>query len=538
MKLKILLAAVFNEKPLKIEEIGIASIAAVLRENGYQIMITGGSENEIDYSKIIHLQPDIIGCPVYSISKSSFYKFCLRVKEYLPRVYICAGGNFPTFNAREMMNEAHFIDFIVRGEGEFTFLELAASIEGKKDFKNIKGLVYRAGDKIIVNDDRELIPDINRLPFPHRDFLIANKSKIAPISTSRGCMAHCTFCFAGPFWKKWRGRNVENILAEITYLYQLGIKHFMFVDSSFEDSYEGLNRLKGIAQGIIDMKLDISYRVNLRTDFYQKANSGITDLLKKSGLSLVLIGIESGNEEDLKLYGVTTSPGENSNCLEFFRNHQIPIEFGFINFNPYSTFERLKKNIDFLEKNRLSFSLYKIKSRYQNLKGNPLSEKVRRDKLIKKGKFDDYFNYDFVDRRVGLLWDYIASYYEKTRAIMEGIMSREFYLAKLNLLKEKIKDDNKAREIIRLHNLEIKEKLDEIGKNNAECFRELIFLAEHSWDEKKADMITDKFCSMDDLQETSINMKRKGIQFLQKMYSLGPRYSDILGMFFLDLGTN
>ncbi|UCH98540.1 MAG: cobalamin-dependent protein [Candidatus Aminicenantes bacterium] len=535
-KFRILLTAIYKEKnPARYEEIGIASIAAVLRENGYEVILMGGTEPEIDYDKIIDFQPDIIGGPLYSASKKGFYKFCLKIKEYLPGTYTCTGGFFPTFNYREILAEADFIDFIIRGEGEFSFLDLVSYLEKKKDLKDVKGLIYREGTEVIVNEERELIADLDILPLPARDFSIRSKAEIVPLSTTRGCLGNCTFCLNRSFWKKWRGRSVKKVLEEIKYLYKLGFKNYYIMDVSFEDSDENnYERIKKIARGIIDENLDITYRIDVRAEFYKKVDPQILKLLRKSGLRIIMVGIETNNEEDLELYGKIASLEDNRNCIDFYRNYSFWVDIGFINFNPYSNFEGLRQNAVFLEKYYFSFDFVKFTLRYRLTRGSRLYEKLKNDGLLGDGKYDDVTNYRFVDERIGILYDFITSYAKKVEDSLKTIHSREFFLTKLFVLKEKIKNDLEVYRMVCSYEKEIRQILDELNKKNADIFRELLNLSETSWDERKALKITLDEDGQNIHIKKAGDLGKKSIELLRKIYSMRPGYSNMLKIFFYD----
>ena len=304
MKAKILIAAVYNNtSEVMFEELGICSLAAFLRKNGYEVMLICAKEDQIDYAKIKAFNPGIVGVTVYYYSKQAVYNFCRRALLELPGARICAGGYLPTYYDARMLREAPFIDFVIRGEGEISFLNLLERLEKGEDLNGLKGLTFRMGQEIVTNEDRPLIEDLNTLPLPARDLLTDNRLRVASIMTSRGCVRKCRFCNTANFWKKWRGRDVRDMLEEIESVYNLGIRYFSFNDSSFEDSNTHMERIVALARGIADLGLDISYIAGFRAEFNRNATPELMELLKKSGLRQVRIGIESANEFDLRLYG-------------------------------------------------------------------------------------------------------------------------------------------------------------------------------------------------------------------------------------------
>ena len=168
--LKTMLIAVCNDSiNVAWEEIGICYIASYLRQNGYEVSLMQKKEEDIDFSFIEKLNPDIIGFTIYEGSKKSTFNTAFKIKQRLPGVLMCGGGAYPTYCYEELLQEAPFFDFAIRGEGERTFLELLRRIENGENLCGLKGLVYRHSDKIVVNDEQNLIEDLNILTFPARD---------------------------------------------------------------------------------------------------------------------------------------------------------------------------------------------------------------------------------------------------------------------------------------------------------------------------------------------------------------------------------
>jgi radical SAM superfamily enzyme YgiQ (UPF0313 family) len=310
----------------QIEDIGICCIGAFLRQKGYDAMLLRVKENMINYDKILAYAPNIIGMSVYNFSKESVYRVSEKIKQLLPDVFICVGGPFPTYSGTEMMEECPWIDFVVKGEGELTSWELVSQLPhiDKENLETIKGLIYREENIIKVNENRPLIKDINSLPLPARDILRDNHLRTAQISGSRGCIAKCTFCVSGLFWKKWRGRDAITVVDEIEYIVnEYGVRAFNFCDASFEDPGGNLERIWEIARDIVRRQLNISYFADFRAEFQKKSTPGLIELLRDSGLCGACVGLESANEFDQKLYGKLATVEDNVKCVEMFRKYDI-----------------------------------------------------------------------------------------------------------------------------------------------------------------------------------------------------------------------
>jgi radical SAM superfamily enzyme YgiQ (UPF0313 family) len=527
---KILLLSIYNNNMTQnIEDVGICCIASFMREKGYQVKLLRVKENLVDYDKILEYAPGIIGASVYSLARDSVYRTAARLKQLLPGVFICAGGPLPAYAGKEMLEECPAIDFIVRGEGELTFWELASllpGLDGEK-LKLIKGLTYREKDKIRVNENRPLIGNINDLPMPARDILRDNKLKTAQVLTSRGCFSRCTFCISDLYWKKWRGIEVEAVVNEIEYIVNnYGIRAFNFCDASFEDPGGNLQRITDIARGIISLQVNISYFANLRAEFHRKAADELMRLLKESGLCGVCVGIESANEQDLKLYGKIAGLDDNIKFIQLFRPYEINVDPGFINFNPYSDFDGLHKNIDFLEKYDYASNFDYIRSRFKMFKGTKLYLKLKEDGLLETpGSSED--EYRFLNKKVEYLYNYIEEYLKKIDDENYGAATRLAYYtcSFFNLLfhlKRQFKQvgENEGYKEITGFEGTHRAMLVPVNRQVAAWFRALLVLAENGWDQEKAHDISRECLSIQYLSETMGAFEKKKIALYRKLIKM------------------
>ena len=539
MNNKILLAAVFEESAsFQFEELGICSIASFLRAHGYEVMLMEVSEERMDYNRIRTYGPGIVGVTVYNGNKDAVYRFCRRVRKEMPGVPICAGGYFATYCTREMMREAPCVDFIIRGEGELPFLELVKRLESSRDLSGIKGLVYRKGGEIAVNEEREFIKDLNSLPFPGRDIFHANRLTFTLVSTSRGCTGNCSFCVARDFWKKWRGRDIPVVLEEIKGLYGQGIRFINFIDNTFEDPGPDCTRLKTLARGIIEQGLEIAYSADFRAEFHRKANDELMDLLKRSGLRAAMVGIEAGNEADLRLYGKRATLDDNHKIINYFRNHGMFVKIGFMNFNPYSSFEKLKENIDYLETYRFATDFEIVISRYNAYPGPRLYDKVKADGLLlgeSGGDGKNIYGYDFLDRRITSFFDYISGYFNLLDSYGDCLNIVVFYqrLYPMILCNFKVNFENnpvhaRAYEVVAEHEKKIEAIFKGLNRSIAQWFRQLLDLCEEGWDSKKAGEITAHRLSHNYFRGIAADLEKEKGRFFFKFMPLGQEYQSLL----------
>lgn len=509
-KTKIMLLSVLTEKNAIItEEIGICSIAAFLEKDGFEVSLLNSTRSFLDFDKIYRDKPDLIGVTMYSTTESVVLETCKTIKEKLPDVKFSIGGYWPTLYGKNLLEKYSIYDYAICGEGELAFCDLANAIEFDRDVSTIGNLIYRENNRIIENPRQELIKDLDSLPFPRRDLLLNNKLKYAYISTSRGCMASCSFCWHESFWgtngrNKWRGRSPQNIITEIKEIVnKYGVNRFWFIDDSFEDYDDNPNRMWDIAQLIVDEKLDITYETYFRSEVYKRFDNEKMKLIKDSGLVGIVFGTESGNEDDLRLYNKPASVIDNLRSIEYFRENDIAVDIGFINFNPYSTFENLRKNIDFLEKTKFASVLYYIVERCGITEFSSLYYKLKEDGLLIEEENLGCYSYHYLNEDIGELSKFLYYKYHENENSKEyfyakkigSIIREEFKI--MNYLKRSFGKNNEViRQIIIENENRAWEYLELINRSNAQCFRELLDMTEKGFSQASAEKITEKYLNL------------------------------------------
>lgn len=522
-KTKILLLSVLTEKNAIItEEIGICSIAAVLEKDGFDVRLVNSTRRYLNYDQIYEYKPDIIGVPMYSTTESVVFEVCKTIKQHLNETVFLIGGYWPTLYGKELLEKYGIYDYAMLGEGEIAFRNFANAFENKEDLSGVKGLVLRKNGTVIKNDREKLIENLDELPFARRDLLGNNKLRYAYISTSRGCFGNCSFCWHQNFWgsdahNRWRGRSPGNVVAEIKEIVEkYHVNRFWFIDDSFEDYGAGdQNRMWEIAQRIVDTGLDITYETYFRSEVYKRFDDEKMKLIKDSGLVGMVVGTESGNEEDLKLYRKIATVDDNLNCIEYFRKNDIAVDIGFINFNPYSTFKKLRENTDFLEKTCFASVLYYLVERCGITQYSPIYYKVKRDGLLIESDDIGCFSYNYVNEDIGKLSNFL---YYKYHANENSVVY--FYAKKIgSIIREEFKLINyikrnyinrypQIKKTITDNEAAAWELLDEVNRSNAKCFRKLLDATQAGYDDKTAEAITEKYLNLEYIKGISDRLEK------------------------------
>lgn len=398
------------------EHLGLCYIMSFLASRagrGYFVEIIDGYLEHLDtYSIIKSIIEDadckVVGLSPYIDSLKQSITITEIIKLARPDIHICWGGHLATFSAAELLSNHAGIDSIVRGEGEQTFLELVQVIgSGDKIDSSIKGLALRNEQGIILTPARNLLKNLDLLPFPSRaSSLISYKmGALAQISGSRGCYGNCSFCSINSLYrlsngKAWRGRSAKNIVGELVDLYDMyGLDHFKFVDDSFFGPDKNW-RKRGteIAERIIKSGLPIRFRISARSN---NIDWEVFQLLKEAGLYAISIGIESGVQRMLDTFNKNLTVEQNQNALDILKELGIITLMGFIGFDPYVTLDEIIQNIEFLEKNSFVLTDLLSKSLYVHA-DDAITKTLIADGLITDRDFPNY-QYKIIDDRAALV---------------------------------------------------------------------------------------------------------------------------------------
>src|SRR4030043_88052 len=351
--------------------LGIAYIAAVLQQHGHQARVYNADyldtaeylnqkqllnnfqsykaalNNPADplweveiRNKIADFSPDFIGITMMTADYKAAKIIARVAKTINKNTRIVIGGAHPTLDPEGTIAEEEF-DYVVRGEGEFAFLELAEN----QDEENIKGLSFKKNGQVIHNEDRPFLKDLDTLPYPSRDSFL-NDTKyldVGHIITGRGCPFSCAYCGSPALWHRIaRLRSVNNVMGELEFLkknFQSSLIHF--ADDTFTLKKD---RAKEICQQIIDRRLGISWLCDTRADCLDKE---LINLMKRAGCIRIKIGVESGSNRVLKAIHKGETKEKVRQAVSWIKEAGLPLTAYFMTGLPTETNADLKETIDF-----------------------------------------------------------------------------------------------------------------------------------------------------------------------------------------------
>jgi len=305
--------------------IGLGIIANVLRNKGHEIVfIDLNAKRDLlqDLNKVLDMleETEMVGISGL-ITTYAFQKDLINeIKNRFPNKFVIAGGGLAT-SVPDLVFEKTEVDALCIGEGEETISVLVEAIEANRSIENIEGLWVHSSDSIIKNERRELIKEIDELPFPAYDLMdmevylnnckwAIGEGRSVNVISSRGCPFACTYCYHLFGRSNIRFRSAENIQQEIIYLknnYQ--IDYVAFIDDNTTVNKKKLAQICDVMK-----KENVKWGCHGRVD---SASLEIFELMKASGCTNIGMGIESGSSKILKNINKGVTKEQAANALEW-----------------------------------------------------------------------------------------------------------------------------------------------------------------------------------------------------------------------------
>lgn len=414
--------------------LGLLYIASVLREEGHKIIVKDGSLCSIDEIKktLKQQSPELIGI----LTTSFAWGFCKEIipmfKNEFPHIKIICGGPLPDAYKEKCLEDCKSLDFAAFGDGEYILRDLCDSLEKNKDLRDVRGLCFRLGGRIIRNKDMPLIENLDELPLPARDLVdikrycssIGTYLKIpnTTITGSRGCPFRCIFCHITILPSPARYRDPIKVADEMELLVNdYKIKDLLFWDNGLTDNKKWITAL---CDEIKKRKLDVVWAGNSRIN---SANYEILKNMEKAGCWRLLYGIESGVQKNLDILRKGQTIRQIEDTIKANNKTGIAAFGSFIFGIPGETFEEGLKTIDFACKLNLDFARFNTMG---SVPGTTLYENLQQYGKITSFKNSQTFN-------VGGFIPYTMS--EEDLLKLFNIAYKKFYLRPSYMLKRVLK---------------------------------------------------------------------------------------------------
>ncbi|HDS30997.1 MAG TPA: radical SAM protein [Firmicutes bacterium] len=299
----------------------------------------------------ISANPDLVGISVpFSFSLEPAVEIAQKIRRENENVPIVMGGLEASLSCDELLKSG-VADFVSKGESEFSFSELAKKIleSGIDEAKNspLDGIAFIDSGSVWHIANRDLIPDLDILPFPAYDFLPGFPDEYdARMECSRGCGFRCPFCASCGYWGNvFRGKSIGRIVDEISLLVNgWGIRQISFADDTFN---RDKNRAREIASAIEKSKLRINFGASCNPSILDKAD---LEIFAQSGMNSMFLGLESGSKRVLKSINKSHKPDRIIPLVETAESLGIKVHASFMIGLPDETAEDIEKTLNFAEK--------------------------------------------------------------------------------------------------------------------------------------------------------------------------------------------
>ena len=301
--------------------LGLAQLAGVLEENGYDVMLWNGDiyggnsraaervvqENSAANEKSGHaghpsfarfrsllseFSPDVTGISSMTADFFSAQILAGIVRETLPACKVVVGGVHATLVPAEVLADER-IDYVVCGEGEDTFIELLEAIKNGDGRPDVAGAGYRCNGSAVINEPRPLIEDLDRLPLPSYKNLadrdMHHPADLGGIISSRGCPYPCTYCASNRLWTRVvRYRSTGHVIREVESLRSIGVRLLRINDDAFTIKRARVEDFCRHMAGFSDMRWSCDTRVEL-------IDGRLLRDMRRSGCYQINVGIETGS---------------------------------------------------------------------------------------------------------------------------------------------------------------------------------------------------------------------------------------------------
>lgn len=303
---------------------GLSSLAACLKARGHSVSLIDVREclSWEDYAKRLKiLKPDIVGSymPTLDFVEANISGKIAKNMGFTTIV----GGPHPSMLPESIPEDC--FDYVFVGEGEITFPDF---VEHREKY-----------NRIIIGEH----PDLDKVPYEDRDIWNLEKvfrtwnrwrQPIINIITGRGCPYNCSFCKPGEdmIFGKFRARSMDHFFGEVDHVFErYHFRTLMIDDDTFtiKPDYvlDFCSRFK---------KLKRSFVCQTRADFICSHEDVIKEM-KESGLEMLIIGFESGNQRILNLFRKGTTVEKNLKAAEICKKHGVKVWANYMLGNPTET---------------------------------------------------------------------------------------------------------------------------------------------------------------------------------------------------------
>ncbi len=396
--------------------LGLGYLASTLQERGVVVRIIDFRQGIESILDVIHAtDPLLVGFSlIFQYYLPEFRRLVFYLRKNGVDCHFCAGGHYPSLCYESVLQAIPGLDSIAQCEGEVTLAELMQCLAEGRDWHQVAGLAYRDGERFVAPLPRALIDDLDELPYPARPFEspVTLGKKSSPILASRGCTRNCSFCSIRQFYGTTRGKKVRvrkpsKVVEEMRVLHEeQGISIFPFQDDDFPvwgtfgrrwlDQFTDALQTVGLVGRVI-------WKISCRAD---EVEPELFERLRNAGLYMVYLGLESGNAAGLTTFTKGLTVQDNLRAAAILHGLRLSLGYGFMMFDPSSTFETVRSNVSFLREITGDGMVPAHFCRMVPYAGTPIEMSLAREGRLRGDSTNP--DYDFLDPRMEDLFNAVS----------------------------------------------------------------------------------------------------------------------------------
>lgn len=343
--------------------------ATLLRKNGFEVEYMDSVRQQLAEEETLKqieiVSPRAVFIETCTPTVNYDIRFAHEIKKTLSDARVILAGSHATCFPTEILKNSE-VDIVVKGEQDYTTLNVIKALERNKPLDNILGIAFKDNTGNIRNNpDAPLIEDLDSLPFPDRDLVPhqwykeghVDRTPFTFVLTARGCPNDCSFCLWPNiyFQHRIRYRSVGNVMEELRWLVsRYGMKEIFFDDGTFNVDRE---RVISLCKALANERLDLIWGCSARVDCVDQE---MVQWMKKSGCRIICYGPESASEETLRKTNKRITFAQMENAIRLTKENGITAHANFMIGFPWETEEDIRKTVDLskrLDPDTAQFSL-------------------------------------------------------------------------------------------------------------------------------------------------------------------------------------
>ena len=343
-------------------------------------------------------RPDVVGFSGMAFQYDCNLRMAFLTKEFDPRIRTVLGGYHATLSYDDIEGSpgADYWDYLVRGEGDFSFGELLDSLDAQgRGLDNVLGISYKTEGRQFRHNGSRPLEDVTRIKMPARDKRIIKNfhmyfRRADVIETSRGCLYHCNFCSIHQMYgSSIRQFPLERVLADIEDAYSRGARHLFCTDDNIT---QNMDRFEQLIDGVISLKLKNLRFTTQATVIGFSQRPHVVKKLPQAGFVSIFLGIENASTKNLRAMKKPNTLPAIKKAVAELQKEKIVVIAGLINGLPTDDPESMRENYRFIKEQGVTSVMDQIMTPYPK---TPLREDMLRAGLIRNLSdmrwYDGYF---------------------------------------------------------------------------------------------------------------------------------------------------